>query len=376
MELLGNHTDYNAGRALAAAIQFGVTARLATTTTATAAAGDAAGEIVFASDAAEPALVRVAVAATASTAGARGRQEGGAAWVNYPLGVLHGFFSAGAAAGDGDDGPLPGGLRFDFSSDLPVGAGLSSSAAIEVATCLALEKHFDRPLAPLDRAKLCRRAENEFVGVPSGLLDQATSVFGRRGHAVLLDFRAETVATVPFPPGLGLLVFHTGIAHRLVGGEYRERRERCLAAAQALGVPALRDVSPADLEAARGRLDETTWRRAAHVVGENERVRRGVDALQRGDGAAFGELMFQSHESSRVHFENSTPELDALVAAAREISGVLGSRLTGGGFGGATVSLVENARMDEVAARLAEEYTRRTGHRGRAFSCEISDGAA
>ncbi len=301
--------------------------------------------------------------------GRAGRAQGDAAWVNYPLGVLHEFFPV-------ENGSLPGGLRFEFTSDLPAGAGLSSSAAIEVATCLALEKHFDRPLAPLDRAKLCRRAENTFVGVPSGLLDQATSVFGQRGHAVLIDFRAETVETVPFPAGLGLLVFHTGIAHRLTGGEYRERRERCLAAAQALGVPALRDVSMADLEAAREKLDETTWHRAAHVVGENARVRLGCEALRRGDGAAFGALMFQSHESSRVHFENSTPELDALVAAARELPGVLGSRLTGGGFGGATVSLVESARSAAIATRLAEEYTRRTGHRGRAFLCEISDGAA
>ncbi len=138
-------------------------------------------------------------------------------------------------------------------------------------------------------------------------------------------------------------MFHCGVEHRLVGGEYNERREQCFAAAAALGVRALRDVSSAQLEANRARLDPLIFRRAAHIVGEDERVFAGIEHLRSGDGGAFGELMFASHESSRVNFENSTPELDTLVELARGEKGVLGSRLTGGGFGGATISLVERA---------------------------------
>lgn len=368
VELLGNHTDYNEGRVLAAAIQFGVSARAERATVL-------APQIVLNSDASPAGVVRVLLNKDSRRIRLTPRTVPAETWANYPLGVAHFFFREFQMVSPfADDGGS--GLFLEFRSDLPAGAGLSSSAALEVATCLALEKVFDRSLEPMARAKLCQRAENEFVGVPSGLLDQATSVFGKRGRAVLLDFRDERVETIAFPPGLGLLVFHTGVAHQLVGGEYAERRERCFAAARALGVRALRDVSSATLEAARGRLDEITWLRAAHVVGENERVGRGIDALRRGDGAAFGALMFQSHESSRMNFANSTRELDALVEIAREIPGVLGSRLTGGGFGGATVSLVESARMDEIAARLDAGYTQRTGHRGQAYRCEIADGAA
>ena len=181
---------------------------------------------------------------------------------------------------------------------------------------------------------------------------------------------------IPLPEGTALLVFHCGVEHRLVGGEYNERREQCFAAAAALGVSALRDVSGAQLEQNRGRLDPLIYRRASHIVGEDERVFAGIEWLRRGDGRAFGELMFSSHESSRLNFENSTPELDVLVELAREEDGVLGSRLTGGGFGGATISLVERDRIEVIARHLEEKYAARTGNRGRAYPCESADGAA
>ncbi len=173
-----------------------------------------------------------------------------------------------------------------------------------------------------------------------------------------------------------MLVFHSGVAHRLVGGEYNERRVQCFTAARELGVRALRDVSGAQLEAARSRLDPLIYRRASHIVGEDERVFAGIECLRAGDGAGFGELMFASHESSRQCFENSSPELDALVEIARDTPGVLGSRLTGGGFGGATISLVEEAKLEEAAAHLTEQYTRRTGNVGQAYPCKSADGAA
>ena len=190
-----------------------------------------------------------------------------------------------------------------------------------------------------------------------------------------LDCRSEQIENIPLPPDSALLVFHGGVEHRLVGGEYNERREQCFAAARALGVPALRDVTSAQLENARAKLDPVVYRRAAHIVGEDERVFAGIEALRRGDGAAFGALMFASHESSRTNFENSTPELDALVEIARGEPGVYGSRLTGGGFGGATISLVKRADADAIARSLAEKYTLRTGNHGRAYLCESADGA-
>lgn len=355
VELLGNHTDYNEGRVLSAAISFGIDAR---------GVRRPDGDVVLRTVGFAAAPVRI-IAEEAGKGELR-PLVGDDAWANYALGSVHELRAAGFPVG---------GFEAEFSGDLPVGAGLSSSAAMEVSTaCLLLRLHgWEMP--PLELAKLCRRAENDFVGVPCGLLDQVSSVFGRRGHVVVLDCRDETVGHAPLPPDVALVVFHTNVAHRLVGGEYAERRAQCFEAARRLGAPALRDVSPAQLEAARRTLDDVLWRRAAHIVGENTRVVAGREHLRRGDARAFGELMFQSHASSQVNFENSTPELDALVAVARETPGVLGARLTGGGFGGATVNLVERAQATAVADALARGYTARTGNVGRAYPCEAADGA-
>lgn len=350
VELLGNHTDYNDGVVLSAAINFAVTVQGETSADQSV----TVRSTFSAAPVSEP-LARL------------GKQSGDASWANYPFGVAFCLRDAGY--------PI-GGFQMSVASDLPPGAGLSSSAALEVATARLLMKLFSLEIAPMELAKLCRRAENEYVGVNCGLLDQVSSIFGKRGQAIYLDCRSEQVENIPLPPQTELLVFHTGVEHRLVGGEYNERREQCFAAARALGVPALRDVSSAQLEAARARLDPLVYRRAAHVVGEDERVFAGIEHLRRGDGAAFGALMFASHDSSRTHFENSTPELDVLVDLAHEEPGVFGSRLTGGGFGGATISLVETARAEEIARHLEERYTARTGNHGKAYICESSDGAA
>ena len=326
VELLGNHTDYNEGVVLSTAINYAVSAQ-----------GERrADSVASVQSVLMPEPVRQPVENPQ-------RQQGVSSWANYPLGVV---------AVLREEGFSVGGFNMSIESDLPAGAGLSSSAALEVATACLLMKLFSLEIEPMRLAKICRRAENDFVGVKSGLLDQVSSIFGRRENAVYLDCRSEQVENIPLPGGTALLVFHCGVEHRLVGGEYNERREQCFAAAEALGVRALRDVSGAQLEAARGRLDQIIYRRAAHIVGEDERVFAGIECLRRGDGRAFGELMFASHESSRVNFENSTPELDLLVELARDENGVLGSRLTGGGFGGATISLVERDKVAEIARRL------------------------
>lgn len=350
VELLGNHTDYNEGVVLSAAINFAVTVR-----------GEARpDDVVSVRSTFAPGEVSQPLSQLT-------KQSGSDAWANYPFGVADCLRKAGY--------PISG-FQMSVDSDLPPGAGLSSSAALEVATATLLQKLFSLEITPLELAKLCRRAENDYVGVQCGLLDQVSSVFGKRGQAIYLDCRTEAVQNIPLPQQTELLVFHTGVEHRLVGGEYNERREQCFAAARALGVPALRDVTTAQLEAARGTLDDLVYRRAAHVVGENERVFAGIEFLRHGNGPAFGKLMFASHASSRTNFENSTPELDALVELAQDEPGILGSRLTGGGFGGATISLVETARAEEIARHLEERYTARTGNQGKAYLCESADGAA
>jgi galactokinase len=350
VELLGNHTDYNEGYVLSSAINHAVTAH-----------GVARDNGIISLRSKE---IGTPIEVSLETFEAL---SGDQSWANYPLGVIRILREEGFALG---------GMEIEFSSDLPRGAGLSSSAALEVATGRLAMKLFHLDIEPMRLAKICRRAENDFVGVKCGLLDQVSSIFGRSHQVVHLDCRTEQVANIPLPGDVALLVFHCGVEHRLAGGEYNERREQCFAAAAALGAPALRDVSAAQLHAAREQLDPLVFRRAAHVVGENERVLLGVELLRKGDGRAFGELMFASHESSRVNFENSTPELDTLVELAREERGVLGSRLTGGGFGGATISLVERIHAVEAAVHLAENYLARTGNQGRAYLCESADGAA
>ena len=342
VELLGNHTDYNAGVVLSAAIDLGIEAKGLRRDD---------DEIVLISDGAR------------MTADSRQLAPTGQ-WIDYPLGVVKKLQEAGH--------PL-GGFEVKYSGTLPIGAGLSSSAALEVSTAVLLRRIFALEIPALDLAKLCRRAENEFVGVNCGLLDQASSVFGKKDHVIHLDCRHETVATIPLPAGVGLLIIDSGVKHALTGGEYNERRAQCFSAAEILGVPALRDVTSAELAAAT--MPELTRRRAAHVVGEIERVIAAEQFLQAGDVAEFGRLMSASHQSSRENFENSTPELDALVEIACRQNGVHGARLTGGGFGGAIVALVDLTAIEATAHTVVAAYRKETGHEGTAYPCRIGDGA-
>jgi galactokinase len=333
VEFIGNHTDYNGGAVLGAAIDRFVWV---------AAAPQRPGRMRLLSPQAKSVLELDAVPA--------GRLEGADSWANYPLGVWRALGDFGLAR--------PAGFDLLVASDLPAGAGLSSSAALELATALAfLALAGAPPLAPERLAALGRHAENTYVGVPCGILDQGTSAFGRAGRLVHIDCRGPVFASVPFPENAHLWIFNTREKHALIDGLYAERHRECLEAARALGVPFLADLTPERFAALAGRLDPLLARRARHIVEEHARVRATVAALERGDLAAVGRLLTASHRSSQLLFENSTPTLDALVDALAVHPEVLGARLTGGGFGGAVMALTRGgfaaADAEQIAARVA-----------------------
>jgi galactokinase len=269
-------------------------------------------------------------------------------WANYPRGVAWAFREAGAE--------VPA-FRAAFAGDLPQGSGLSSSAAIEAATALALDTLFGFGESKKGLAILCQKAENDFVGVPCGIMDQYASLLCEAGSALLVDCRSLEAEGVPLDlegAGLALLVCDTRTERGLADTGYEDRRKACEEAARKLGVKALRDVSEKDLEG----LSDEELKRARHVIRENARVIEAVRALRAEDFPGFGRLMYDSHLSLRDDFEVSTPELDAFVEAARE-AGALGARLTGAGFGGCAIALVAADGADELAAsarrRFAEE---------------------
>jgi galactokinase len=265
-------------------------------------------------------------------------------------------------------------------STVPLSAGMSSSAAFEMAVALALGRLANLELPWLEWARIGQACENQYVGARTGLLDQFSSLRGKAGHLVYSDFRSLAVEAIPLPAGTALVVANSMVKHQLTN-EYNERRAACEQAVAALQaecptVHALRDVNRAQLEAARARLDQVVFRRALHVVGENERVVAGIAALRTGDVPAFGRLMLESHDSSRLHFENSAPELDILVESGRALPGFCGARLSGGGFGGITVHLVHEAEAADYARRLATAYASRTGRQADTMICHAADGAS
>jgi galactokinase len=273
--LLGNHTDYNEGLVLAAAIDLGITIR----------AEKIDSDVIEVSSDTNGREVSVSLKNLQ-----RLEEE---PWANYPIGVIKILREAGFEIG---------GVRLRVSSNLPVGSGLSSSAAFEVATAVAALELFGFGVEPMALAQLCQKVENEFVGVRCGLLDQASSVFGKENEVILLDFRYTTARTVPLPPAVALLLVDSRVPHQLTGGEYNDRRSQCQAAAAALGVKALRDATSEAISSSS--LDQLIRARALHITGENERVLAGVAALKSGQMQKFGKLMFQSHESSRRNFAN------------------------------------------------------------------------
>jgi len=277
-------------------------------------------------------------------------------WANYVLGVLVQYQEQGWT--------LPG---FDAlcTGDLPLGAGLSSSAALETASALVLEGLTGRGLDPIGRARLCQQAEHRHAGVPCGLMDQLAVGAGRAGHALLVDCRSLELTPVQLPADWSIVVADSRVKHALADGEYRRRRVDCETAARLLGVPTLREATPELVAAKADVLGERITRRARHVVTEIARVPAFIAAAAGGDPAAAGKLLRASHLSLREDFAVSCPELDALAEAAwsaGERLGVIGARMTGGGFGGATVNLVRRGREADFAHHLEVDFAGRFGH--------------
>jgi len=327
IEVVGNHTDYNDGTVLSAAINLGHCF------------------CISRADHSEIRLFAVDVDQVASFEATDMEKVPGAGWANYVKGV---FFYIQEILKQ----PVQG-LDRTFFGSIPMGAGLSSSAALEVSAAYALLDVLDGTIDEKEIAKLCQKAEQRFAGTNCGLLDQFSSIFGREHGLIHSDFRSLEVSSVSLPADIEFLVVNPRVQHSLADSPYNERRERCEQAAKQLAdlidhpVSALRDVSWEEFEQYKGQIDPGAAKRAAHIVGEITRVEQGVEQLKAGDLTAFGRALFESHQSSIDNFENSCPELDVVVAAARE-AGALGARLSGGGFGGSAIVMVPASEAKEI----------------------------
>lgn len=335
VNLIGEHTDYNGGFVLPTVI---------------------------------PQRTRVALAArdglrvrawSANVSGSQaffefeiGREERAGAWADYLQGVVVGLR---------ERGDRLGGFDIRVESDVPLGSGLSSSAALEVSVARALRSAFGLRLDDVELAQVGKWAENEFVGAPTGIMDQMVVSLGTAGSALFLDTRTLRSEQVPIPGAVDLVVIDSGIRHALVGGEYAVRRAQCEEACRLLGVRELRDIGVADVRRVEA-LPEPLDRRARHVLTENDRVVRAVAAMAGDDVGNLGDLFYASHVSMRDDYEVSVPAVDALVEIASADADVFGARLTGGGFGGSVVILARSGRGRLVAARVAAGYARDTGH--------------
>ena len=348
VNLIGEHTDYNNGFVMPCAIERGL--RLTVTPRAGSRcmlSSDRGG------DAVEIDLARPLVP---------GRGD----WGRYIEGVLAGFQRLGWR--------IPS-FAATITADLPAGGGLSSSAALEVGIATVVETLCGRRLEPVEKALLCQRAEHEFAGVPCGIMDQFAVTLARSGHALLVDCRSQAVNHVPLGGSVAVLVIDSGVKHALADGAYATRRRECESAAARLGVQALREVSPEDWPAAERRLTDPERRRARHVVAENARVTAFAAAARTADWTTAGRLMHASHASLRDDFEVSCRELDVICDRVAGLSGVMGCRMTGGGFGGSAVALVEAARADAIAAAAAAACGAAFGHEPAMFLTRAAAGA-
>ncbi len=355
LEILGNHTDYNEGVVLSCAV-------------------DQHTAVVLAPNGTRQARIYDLRADSEGTFDLDGLETlPHPRWLGYPAGVVSELRKRGAEVG---------GFDAVLSSTVPLSAGMSSSAAFETAILFALCGAFKLEFPKADLARIGQGVENHYLGLKTGLLDQFSSIFGVKAAFILSDFRTvEVVRTVKLAPGCAILVVNSMKKHNLVDSEYNSRREACEAAARKLAarhpeIRTLRDVSMALLDSERQLLTDLEYRRAKHVVGECERVLRAVQYLESGDIESFGALWWESHESSRLDFENSTPELDDLVRLSHEIPGALGARLSGGGFGGITVHLVREAALAEYQTQMAMRYQALRGVSPEMIVCHPGAGAS
>ena len=293
-------------------------------------------------------------------------------WSDYVRGV---------AAVLRDEGYPLEGAHLVIDGQVPIGSGLSSSAAIEVTTALALTSLGGVTIPMLEVARLCQRAENTYTGTRCGIMDQFVSCCGKQDHALMLDCRSMEVTYLQLPPDVRLVICNTMVRHELAAGEYNERRASCERVVETLrkfipNVRALRDLTLEELERYRGKISDVDFRRCRHVITENARVIDAQSALQGADLLRLGELMYRSHESLDRDYEVSCSELNIMVNLAREFEGVHGARMTGGGFGGCTISLVENKAVPEFQATVAREYEKLTGLSPQIFVCAAAAGAS
>lgn len=355
VNLIGEHTDYNEGFVFPMAIDFhiNVAARLR---------NDHRFQI-YSVDYGE--MVEGALATDI-------RYHTEKPWANYPLGVLWALKKRGAQLS---------GLQLAFSGNIPQGAGLSSSAALEVATAIVYQRltglRLDRPAL----AQICQKAENDFVGMQCGIMDQFISAMGKQGHALFLDCRSLSFEHVPLSlENKRFVICQSGVKHSLVDSEYNKRRRECMMGVDVLRqvypeINSLRDASLEALQVCRDRMDPVVYQRCLHVITENQRVLASVKAFHRGDLERFGQLMNESHDSLRDNYEVSCREIDILVESARLVPGVLGARMTGGGFGGCTINLMEDQSIPEFRWIMTESYLAQTGIEPKFYISTAGNGA-
>jgi galactokinase len=353
VNVIGEHTDYNDGFVLPMAIE-----RYAVMAADTAAS--AGTMFVYDTQFKEQAQIDVSQPVT----------KGLPKWSNYIRGVIAGFQQRGQK--------IPG-LDVAMLSTVPLGGGLSSSAALEVCTATLLEVATGKKLDPVEKALLAQKAEHDFAGVPCGIMDQFISVMGQAGHLLLLDCRTRKTKLVPMSdPSVALLIVNTNVKHELGSGEYAKRRAECEAAARILSVSSLRDAKADRLESFQGKMEGVVYRRARHVIGEIERTVHAAEGVRASNWNAVGQLMYASHASLRDDYEVSCRELDAVVEIAESIGiqgGVYGCRMTGGGFGGCAVALVKTGLVEAITKKIATDYDIKTGIQATIFSSRPAAGA-
>ncbi len=350
VNLIGEHTDYNDGFVLPCAIDKDTVV----------AAGPSSDGMIH------------AVAADYADA----RDSFTAAGPFYPAETDWPNYVRGVARALADGGVAVGAAKLAIAGDVPLGSGLSSSASLEIAVGRALSELARQVPDPTTLARIAQRAENEFVGCACGIMDQLIATRGVADHALLIDCRTLECRPVALPPGVSVIIAHSGVRHAHAGGEYNDRRAQCEAASRHFGVPALRDLTLDQLEAGKAGLDPVSYRRARHVVTENARTRAAADALERGDLSTLGQLMAQSHLSMRDDFEITVPAVDALAAImTAPLAGEGGARMTGGGFGGCVVAVAGNDRVDAVLAAIADDYRDPAGNKADVFVCRATQGA-
>ncbi|MGB0416139.1 MAG: galactokinase [Coraliomargarita sp.] len=354
IEFIGNHTDYNGGLVMGAAVTEGITVAVAKRDDRKVLLKSEIGELVEASlDRIEP-------------------LEGASSWTNYPMGVTKVLLEAGMQ--------MDVGFNIAVTSTLPAGAGMSSSAAFELATAYALAAVYGYESDQAGFARIGRQAENEFVGMPCGILDQGVSAYGEVNSLVRIDCATEAFATEAMPRGTHFWIFNSNVKHALVDSAYADRHKECHDALAILQTSypeakTLSDISQEQLDSSRDALGDLLYRRACHIVGENDRVRAVEAALEANDLAAVGHALTQSHHSSTTNFENSIEELDFLVAEVNKQPHVYGARLTGGGFGGAIMAFTSESFSMEQAEAVAAAYKKEFSLAGTVIHTRAGQGA-